>query len=98
MFDQVDVLKNVCKVHWQTLMLESILMNTQASNLQSETLIKKAHQHTCFPVNFFKKLKNSCFLEQVHASVVLTLLKYDFQFIVHFSQTFATFQTVDQTQ
>ena len=38
------------------------------------------------------------FVEQLCASVILTVLKYDFQCIVHFSPTFVTFQRVYQTQ
>ena len=98
MFGRIGVLKNICKFDKQTPMLESILMNTQASNLQPETLIKKDTPTHVFSCKFCKKIKKSCFLEQVHTSVVLTLLKYDCQFIGHFSQTFVTFQTVDQTQ
>ena len=73
-------------------------MNMQASNLQPETLIKKDTPTHVLSCKFCKKIKNSCLLEQVHVSVVLTLLKYDCQFIGHFLQTFVTFQIVDQTQ
>ena len=56
----------------------------QVSNLQSETLIKK--EKPVFPCEFCKKFENAFLIEQLHASVILTLLKYDFQFLSTFHQ------------
>ena len=61
---------------------------------QSDTLIKKVTPAQVFSCEFCKNLRIPFFIEQHHASVILTLLKYDFQFIADFSRTFVTFQRV----
>ena len=61
--------------------LESILIKMQVSN-QKETPSQK------FFCEFSKSCKNTCFIEPLRAPVILTLLNYNFQFIVHFSPTF----------
>ena len=68
----------------------------QVSNLPSEALIKKEAPVQVFSREFSKNFKNT--LEQLRASVILTLLKYDFQSTVHFLPTFITFQLIHQTQ
>ena len=47
-----------------------------------------------FSCEFCKSFKNTFFKEQLHAtaSIIITLLKNNFQFVMHFSPTFVTFQ------
>ena len=68
-------------------------MLLQISNLQSGTLIKSETLAQVFFCEFCEIYKNKFFIEQlrVTASIALTLLKYNFQFVVHFSPTFVNF-------
>ena len=44
---------NLCNIHRKTLVLGSFLNNV--ADLRPATLLKKRFQHSCFPVNIFKK-------------------------------------------
>ena len=85
-------LKDHANITGKHLCWHVFLINFQASNLQSVILIKKETPALVFCCEFCESLKNTFFTEQFHmtASVTLILLKYDFQFIVHFSSTFVT--------
>ena len=92
-FGRINVLKKLCKVHRKTPVLECILMKMQASNIRFEILIKK--EAPVLPCEFCKNIKNKFFIEQLSASVILTLLKYDFQFLSTFHQPFKEFIRLD---
>ena len=51
-FGRIDVLKKSHKVHRTTPVLEFLLLKMQASNLQSENLIKGEIQAQAFPCGF----------------------------------------------
>ena len=72
----------------------------QPSNLPFATLIKEETPAQVLSCEFWEIFKNTFFIKHlcVTPSVTLTLLKYDFQFIVHFSPTVATYQIIYQTQ
>ena len=88
-FGHIDVLKKLCKVHRKTPVLECILIKIQAPNIRFEILIKK--EKPVLPCEFCKNFKNKFFIEQLRASVILTLLKYYFQFLSTFHQPFKEF-------
>ena len=78
---------------WNTHALYSVsLLKLPSSNLLAETLIKKKSQAQMFSCKFCKMFKNTFFIDQhrVTASVTSTLLKFEIQFIMYFSPTFAT--------
>ena len=62
----------------------------RASNLQPETLIKK--EKPVFPCEFCKNFKNTFLIEQLRASVVLTLLSTTFNFLSTFHQPSLAFK------
>ena len=50
---------------------DSILVKMQASNLQSEALIKKKTPAQVFSCEYSKSLKNTLFIELLRSSVIL---------------------------
>ena len=93
-FGGIDVLAKLRKnPQWNTHALNSVsLVKLPSSNLLAETLIKKKSQAQMFSCKFCKMFKNTFFIDQhrVTASVTSTLLKFEIQFIMYFSPTFAT--------
>ena len=91
MFKHIGDLNLFLKIRWKTLVLESILIRLHASDIQSATFIRKMAIPQRFSCEFRKKKLRIDFLEQlrVTAFVTLTLLKYNFLFIMHFSLCYA---------
>ena len=99
LFDHRDVLKKLRNIHKKNTSSDGILIKLQASNRQSETLIKKSTPAQIFSQESCKNIKNTIFAKQlrVTASVFITLLKYSFRFIMHFSTAFIIFKRVTQS-
>ena len=92
-FSRFDLLKN-------SPLLECVFNKVAGIQCQSVTLIKKETSAQVFSSEFCEIFKNTFLIKQLRAtaSVILALVICDFQFIVHFSSTFVTFQIIYQTQ
>ena len=58
-FGRADVFKRLRNIHMKAPVLECILIKLQASNLQSETLIKKGTPEQVFSCESWKNFKNT---------------------------------------
>ena len=96
----LDVLNRLRKINRKISCWGVFLTKLQPSNFQFATLIKEEAPAQVLSCEFWEVFKNTFFIKHlcVTPSVTLTLLKYDFQFIVHFSPTVATYQIIYQTQ
>ena len=95
-FSRFDLLKNYAKPP----LLECVFNKVAGIQCQSVTLIKKETSAQVFSSEFCEIFKNTFLIKQLRAtaSVILALVICDFQFILHFSSTFVTFQIIYQTQ
>ena len=96
----LDVLNRLRKINRKISALERIFNKVATIHLPFATLIKEETPAQVLSCEFWEIFKNIFFIKHlcVTPSVTLALLKYDFQFIVHFSPTVATYQIIYQTQ